>query len=128
MRPAIRYLAVGICLSLTWLVAPVQAENVDPAAVVFPGDRGPAKVNVSSYSKEIQASYKVFEAKCSKCHTPARAINVDKPAGEWKMCIKRMMLKPSANISKADGKAVYKFLTFWQGTKPKKNIQEPVLN
>lgn len=92
----------------------------EPAAKEFAADKGPDKVDVSSFPKEVQASYAVFASKCSKCHTLARPINTNLAAAEWKMYVKRMMNKPDSGVSPDQGKEVYKFLKFWQEEKDKK--------
>ncbi len=86
----------------------------------FKADKGPDKVDVSKATKDVQDSYKYFAAKCSKCHTLARAINTDMKTSAWKMYVKRMMNKPDSGISPDQGKKIYKFLKWYQGEKDKK--------
>lgn len=95
-------------------------EAKEPAKKVFAADKGPNKINVSGYPKEIQESYKVFAAKCVKCHTLARPINTDMTNQGWKMYVKRMMNKPDSGISPKTGKMIYKFLKYRQEEKNKK--------
>lgn len=87
----------------------------------YPGDKGPQTVDVSGYPKDIQKSYAPFKAKCGICHPLGRAINKDMTAREWKLYTKRMMKKAGDKlISPAEGKAIYKFLKFYQAEKDKK--------
>jgi cytochrome c5 len=86
----------------------------------FEADKGPDKVDVSAFPANIQASYKVFATKCSKCHTLARPINTDMKKSEWKRYVKRMANKPKSGISDDDAKGIYEFLAFYQAKKDKK--------
>ena len=45
------------------------------SGALFPNDLGPNTIDVSSYPKEYQETYKVFQFKCAACHTIARPIN-----------------------------------------------------
>jgi cytochrome c5 len=76
-------------------------------------DSGPKTINVAKYPAEQKAAYKVFDKKCSKCHTIARPINSDfvLPA-QWERYIKRMMYKPNSQMNDQDGKTIYKFLVY----------------
>ena len=97
----------------------VRAQDaLDPRIAAY--DKGPAKIDVSKYPKDMQDSYKVFNAKCGKCHTPARAINCEFALeDEWERYVKRMMRKPGSGISADDGKAIYEFLAFDSKTRKK---------
>ena len=89
--------------------------------VTLPQDKGPGKVDVSSYPPEQQKGYKVFADKCSKCHTIARPINTTMTAPEWSRYVKRMMHKPNSGISDSQGKAIYEFLAYDQQARKDKN-------
>jgi mono/diheme cytochrome c family protein len=82
--------------------------------VTLPQDKGPAKVDVSAYPAEMQAGYKLFAAKCSKCHTIARPINTMMTKAEWERYVKRMMHKPNSGISDKQGKDIFEFLVYDQ--------------
>lgn len=98
------------------LFAAAQSSNV-----TLPQDKGPSKVDVSSYPAEMQKDYKVFESKCTKCHTLARPINTTMTQPEWARYVKRMMHKPNSGISDSQGKAIYDFLAYDQQTRKDKN-------
>ena len=98
MHKAIRFIAVA-GLSLPLLLAAQSASNV-----TLPQDKGPAKIDVSSYPADQQKGYKVFADKCSKCHTIARPINTTMTQPEWERYVKRMMHKPNSGISDSQGK------------------------
>jgi cytochrome c5 len=106
----------ALTASLTLLVGPSRAEDKKD----FAADKGPDKVDVSAYPAEVQEDYRVFSAKCSKCHTLARPINTDLTADAWKMYVKRMSNKPDSGISQDQGKRIYSFLKFFQGEKDAK--------
>ena len=103
----------------TALSATQQPEPpLDPRILAY--DKGPAKIDVSKYPKEIKDTYKLFVAKCGKCHTPARAINADFVLeDEWERYVKRMMNKAGTFIAPAEGKAIYEFLAYDSKTRKK---------
>lgn len=111
--------AVVLCLFGTTLFATV-AIGAEPGKKVFTADKGSGTVDVSQFPKDLQESYKVFSAKCGKCHTLARPINTNMEPKAWKMYVKRMMNKPDSGISPDLGKKIYKFLKWYQGEKDKK--------
>ena len=89
--------------------------------VVLPQDKGPDKIDVGAYPAPQQAAYKVFTAKCSKCHTIARPINTMMKRDEWERYVKRMMHKPNSGISDNQGKQIFAFLVFDQTERKDKN-------
>ena len=92
MRKAIQ--ATAFFLFSAPLVLVAQSSNV-----ALPQDKGPDKINVSSYPADQQKNYKVFSDKCSKCHTIARPINTTMTKAEWERYVKRMMHKPNSGIN-----------------------------
>ena len=84
---------------------------LDPRIAAY--DKGPNKIDVSKYTKEMQDKYKLFSTKCSKCHTLARPINSDYVLeDEWERYVKRMMKNAGTFITADDGKAIYEFLVY----------------
>ena len=84
---------------------------LDPRIAAY--DKGPAKIDVSSYPKDMQERYKLFSVKCVKCHKLSRPINCDFVLeDEWERYIKRMMRKAGTFISEDDGKKIYEFLVY----------------
>ncbi|MFP5237770.1 MAG: c-type cytochrome [Acidobacteriota bacterium] len=114
MRKLTQLLAIAIAVAPISLVA--QTSNV-----TLPQDKGPAKINVSSYPPEQQKAYKLFSDKCAKCHTLARPINTTMTDPEWARYVKRMMHKPNSGISDGQGKTIYEFLAFDQKARKDKN-------
>jgi len=91
--------------------AVLAQEAVDPRVAAY--DKGPATVDVAAYPADMQTKYKVFLARCSKCHTAARAINSDFVLeDEWERYIKRMMRKPGSGISSGDARQIFEFLSY----------------
>jgi hypothetical protein len=114
MHKALRFMALAI------LIAPVSLA-AQTSNVTLPQDKGPNKVDVSSYPAEQQKSYKVFTDKCSKCHTIARPINTTMSKEEWERYVKRMMHKPNSGISDSQGKTIFEFLAYDQAMRKDKN-------
>ncbi len=102
--------AVALTLSIM-LTAQTQDPPLEPRIEAY--DKGPAKIDVSKYPKEMRDRYKVFLEKCGKCHTPARAINCEFVLeDEWERYVKRMMNKSGTFISADQGKLIYEFLVY----------------
>ena len=103
-------LAHGLALNARPAAAQ-EEETVEPRILAY--DKGPAKINVSTYPADMQARYKVFTAKCGKCHTVARAINCDFVLDdEWERYVKRMMRKAGSFITADEGKQIFEFVTY----------------
>jgi hypothetical protein len=84
---------------------------LDPRIAAY--DKGPAKIDVSKYPKDMQDRYKVFSVKCVKCHKLSRPVNCEFALDdEWERYIKRMMRKAGTFISEDDGKKIYEFLVY----------------
>lgn len=92
-------------------VANRAQEPIDPRVAAY--DKGPAKIDVSKYPADMQQRYKLFAAKCGKCHTLARAINCEFVLeDEWERYVKRMMRKAGSFITAEDAKAIFEFVTY----------------
>ena len=102
--------AVGLAMAAP-VVFRAQEKPLDPRIAAY--DKGPATIDVSKYPKDMQDRYKIFSARCVKCHTLARPINCDFALeDEWERYVKRMMRKPGSGINATDGKAIYEFLAY----------------
>jgi hypothetical protein len=67
----------------------------------------------------------VFSQKCSQCHRLSRPINSDYVLpDQWSRYIKRMMYKPSSNISSSEGKNIYDFLVYDSSVRKKSALDE----
>ncbi len=107
---------IQMMLLLTPLALLAQTSNV-----VLPQDKGPDKIDVGKYPAPQQAAYKLFSAKCSKCHTIARPINTMMKTDEWSRYVKRMMHKPNSGISDAQGKQIFEFMVYDQAERKDKD-------
>lgn len=119
MKRTIAAVALAI-LAVTGLVgtAWAQDEPVDPRILAY--DKGPSKIDTSKYPAEMQANYKVYVAKCSKCHTIARAINCDLVLeDEWDRYIKRMIHRAPDQISQDEGRKILAFVNYDSKTRKK---------
>lgn len=90
-----------------------EAQSPELTAHLKKLDAGRKTIDVTKYPADQKAAYKLFDKKCSKCHTIARPINSEfvLPA-QWERYIKRMMYKPNSQLNEQDGKTIYKFLVY----------------
>ncbi len=60
------------------------AEKAKAQANPYPNDFGPATIDVSSYPKELQETYKNLFPKCGRCHELSRPLNSQfiEPSGD----------------------------------------------
>src|SRR6266513_901424 len=115
MHKVIRNLVLAGC-SIPLLIMAQSGSNV-----TLPQDKGPDKINVSTYSPDLQKGYKVFTEKCSKCHTIARPINTTMTRAEWERYVKRMMHKPNSGINDNQGKQIFEFIMYDETERKAKN-------
>lgn len=111
----------SICATIVVFIAVPLTGTAQTSNVTLPQDKGPDKVNVSSYPADQQKNYKLFTDKCSKCHTISRPINTSMTKPEWERYVKRMMHKPNSGIGDSQGKAIYEFLAYDQENRKDKN-------
>jgi hypothetical protein len=107
--------ALLITFWMAGIVQVIRAQQPTAAALaeMHAHDKGPAKVDVSSYPADIQSDYKLFLDKCGKCHSPARAINSDLVLeDEWEQDVQQMMSKAKTLISPDDAKRITDFLVY----------------
>jgi hypothetical protein len=120
MRSSTLFLATAAALAVIFEggLGMRAQETLDPRIEAY--DKGPATIDVSKYPADMQKRYKLFAARCSKCHTIARAINCEFALeDEWERYVKRMMRKPGSGISANDGKEIFEFLAFDSKTRKK---------
>ncbi len=65
----------GLALLLVLGQAKSNALTTQEEKATRPEDLGPETVDVTSYPQAQQENYQLFLAKCSVCHSPARALN-----------------------------------------------------
>lgn len=110
-------LGLGVASALFTLFAIAQAgSNIN-----LPQDKGPDKLDVSSYPADIQKGYKLMTNKCNQCHSLARPINTSMNKEDWSRYVKRMMHKPNSGIDDKIGKQIFDFLVYDQENRKDKN-------
>jgi hypothetical protein len=78
------------------------------------GDR----LDVSGFPEEMQDAYRVFEFRCSRCHTLARPLNarIDDPE-HWVRYVRRMRRQSGSGIDAENGEVILKFLLYYHREK-----------
>lgn len=116
-----------IAVLLTVTAAAMGGQQVPAAAEAkskktYPEDKGPKKIDVSKYPKEMQTYYRLFDKKCSRCHTLARPINSKRTTKkDWTTYVlERMRKKPNSGISSADRVQILKFLVYDSSVRKRK--------
>lgn len=122
-------LAVGTLAALAGTVRaqekPSRGATSDPRILAY--DKGPDKINVSKYPAEMKAAYKLYDKRCSACHTLARAVNSDYVLEEeWQNYIRQMMDKGGTLISADEAKVIFEFVMYDSKTR-KKGLYEKKL-
>jgi cytochrome c5 len=121
-KKTIAVIGAALLLACMAVIIAQEPDAVEPRILAY--DKGPAKIDVSKYPKDMQANYKVFVTKCSKCHTVARAINCEFALDdEWERYVKRMMRKAGTVITADEGKQIFDFVTYDSKTR-KKDLYE----
>jgi len=93
-----------------------QSEKDKALANPYPNDLGPAtlpEATLASYPADLRKGYELMITRCAQCHTPSRPLNSRfDDSDTWNRYVKRMMNKPGCNIAKAEGKAIWQFLSY----------------
>ena len=96
------------------VVPPTPPEILKNAA--YPGDLGPAAIDVSSYPPRARADYIVYARVCSRCHTLARAnYSARVRRAWWRLYITRMRARAAwkgARMTRAEARAILDFLDY----------------
>ena len=109
VRQALLFSVAGL-MALHWARAEQASGDAERMKKL---DAGPKTIDVSKYPADQQKGYKLFEEKCSACHTVARGINSDMVLpGDWERYVKRMMHKPNSGITSDEGKTLFRFLVY----------------
>lgn len=102
-----------------------QSEKEKAQANPYPNDLGPAtlpEATLAAYPADIRKGYDLMVVRCAQCHTSSRPLNSRFDDSEtWNRYVKRMMNKPGCNIAKAEGKAIWQFLSY-DSDKRKKGV------
>ena len=73
-------------------------------------DEGFVVIDVSIYPPMQQQRYRLFEAKCVKCHPTSRAVNSDFDSIEWKRYMKKMIRRLNSGTNEEQVAEIYEFL------------------
>ena len=72
---------------------------------------GLSNEQLAKYPQNVQDSYKIFAARCSRCHTLSRPLGASITTHEhWEAYVKRMRHHAGSGISKKDGEKILVFL------------------
>lgn len=112
MRQPVVWISVILVIGLIVIIT-VSLVRMPPATPkIFPADRGPNFINVSAYPLEMQENYKLFEQKCSRCHTLARPINSEFTGEVWREYVYKMMRKPGSGLTPRSAEPIIQFLIY----------------
>lgn len=96
-----------------------------PSKKDFPWDKGPKEIDVSKYPPEMQARYKIFSQKCSKCHTLARPINAPLVLPEeWEAYVMKMTKKRRSGINTNVAREIIEFLQYDSSVRKKDLLEK----
>ena len=97
----------GVAILGGWLCLPSCGGSTH---IVRRGDT----LDVSKYPEDVQAAYKVFAVRCSRCHTLARPLNarINDPQ-HWVRYVQRMRLNPASGINAKNGETILRFLLYY---------------
>src|SRR5688572_18342876 len=103
-----KYLLAGVTALLGgWFCLPSCGGSTH---IIRSGDT----LEVSNYPEDIQAAYKVFAVRCSRCHTLARPLNARiKDPQHWVRYVQRMRLNPASGINAKNGEIILRFLLYY---------------
>ncbi len=90
----------------------------------FPEDNGPDTIDVSGYPEEQQRNYKLFQLRCSKCHTISRPINSKFALPEeWSAYVEKMRRKRRSGVRRKDAVRISSFLIYDSSVRKKELIE-----
>ena len=108
-------LVVGLMVIIT--VSLVRMPAATPK--IYLADKGTNFIDVSAYPSEMQENYKLFEQKCSRCHTLARPINSEFTGEAWRKYVYKMMRKPGSGLTPKTAEPIIQFLIYDSQTRKK---------
>ena len=112
MRQPVVWISVVLVVGLMVIITVLLVRMPPATPKIFPADKGPNFIDVSTYSSEMQENYKLFEQKCSRCHTLARAINSKFIGEEWRRYVYKMMRKPGSGLTPNTAEPIIQFLIY----------------
>lgn len=100
---------------VVWWLAAVAPAVLGTALLLnaqYDQNAAPPKIDISSYPPEIQRDYKVFNQKCSECHSTANSLKLSMSPEQWKYWVGHMAAMPSSNINDKDATEILAFLNY----------------
>ena len=119
MREPVVWISVILVIGLMVIITVLLVRMPAATPKIFPEDQGPNFIDVSTYSPEMQESYRLFEQKCSRCHTLARPINSEFSGEGWRKYVYKMMRKPGSGLTPNTAEPIIQFLIYDSQTRTK---------
>ena len=112
MRQPVVWISVILVIALVVIITVALVRMPQATPKIYPADKGPNFIDVSIYPPEMQKNYKLFEQKCSRCHTLARPINSEFIGEAWRKYVYKMMRKPGSGLTPKTAEPIIQFLIY----------------
>ena len=119
MRQPVVWISVILVIGLMVIITVSLVRLPQATPKIFPADKGPNFIDVAPYPPEMRANYKLFEQKCSRCHTLARPINSEFAGETWRKYVYKMMRKPGSGLTPKTAEPIIQFLIYDSQTRKK---------
>ena len=119
MRQPVVWISVVLVVGLMVIITVSLVRMPASTPKIYPADKGANFIDVSTYPPEMQEHYKLFEQKCSRCHTLARPINSEFTGEAWRKYVYKMMRKPGSGLTPKTAEPIIKFLIYDSEVRPK---------
>jgi hypothetical protein len=80
------------------------------SADIWRQDKGPTKVDVSSYPHEAQKGYQILLDNCGACHSVARPLNTSMQVEYWALYVGNMKKRHGVELTLEESRKLVKFL------------------
>ncbi len=91
---------------------------------IFSGNESDKPIKVSSFPANVQQEYKLFQNKCSECHTTAKALQHVQTPDLAKFWVLQMQAMSAADITDKQATEIIDFINNEQLHQPKKQPSE----
>ncbi len=112
MRQPVVWISVVLVVGLMVIITVLLVRMPLATPKNYPADKGTNFIDVSTYPSEMQENYKLFEQKCSRCHTLARPINSEFAGEAWRKYVYKMMRKPGSGLTPKTAEPIIQFLIY----------------
>ena len=119
MREPVVWVSVILVIGIMVIITVLLVRMPPATPKIFPADKGPNFINVEAYPSGMQENYKLFEQKCSRCHTLARPINSEFVGEEWRKYVYKMMRKAGSGLTPKTAEPIIQFLIYDSQTRKK---------